>query len=261
MRIGYMDYANVYPIFHRLLEKGGLEFKKGFPADLNNALRSGEIDVSPSSSVEFCRNPDNYKIIDGISVASVGSVKSVCLFTNFRPADISGKKIYFTKESNTSTVLCRIILEKFYNVRPVYVSSGESKDGKLLIGDKALVQYYHNDKYKYIVDLGEEWYKATGLPFVFALWLANASICEDPAFPVFRRDLLKIAEESPKIRSSLAGRYNDKGLSSAHMEDYWQVIDYSFSADYKKGLSLFYKYAFEIRETPNSNIDFEKSLV
>ena len=34
LKIGFMDYANVYPIFHYLLQDNNLEFIKGFPADL-----------------------------------------------------------------------------------------------------------------------------------------------------------------------------------------------------------------------------------
>ena len=41
LKIGFMDYANVYPIFHYLLQDNNLEFIKGFPADLNKLMRNG----------------------------------------------------------------------------------------------------------------------------------------------------------------------------------------------------------------------------
>lgn len=261
LKIGFMDYANVYPIFHFLLNDKNLEFKKGFPADLNKALREGEIDVSPSSSVEFCRNPDKYKIVDGISISSIGAVKSVCLFSKFRPELLDGRKVYFTKESNTSTVLTRIILENYYKIKPIYTNELEGADAELLIGDKALIAYYHNVGYEFIIDLGVEWYKFTKLPFVFALWLVNKKATSDVNFNEFCANLLKIAKESPQNRHSLLARYVERGLSPEQMEDYWQVIDYSLTDKHKEGLALFYKYAYELGETKFSNINIKNSLI
>lgn len=261
LKIGYMDYANVYPIFHFLLQDENLSFKKGFPADLNKALRQGEIHVSPSSCIEFCRHPDKYKIIDNISVASEGPVKSVCLFSDFAPDKLGGKKIVFTKESNTSTVLCRVILEKFYNVTPVYTENRAEASAELLIGDKALIEYYANSRSGQIVDLGAEWYKFTGLPFVFALWLAGVEAVGDEYFSHFRSELLRIAAESPYKRHAFLDRYVEKGLTPAQMDDYWQVIDYSLSEKYKEGLALFYKYVYELGETAHKDIDIKSSLV
>lgn len=261
LKIGFMDYANVYPIFHFLLNNSGLEFKKGFPSDLNKALRDGEIDISPSSSIEFCRRPDKYKIVDGISISSIGAVKSVCLFSNCKPELLGGKKVYFTKESNTSTVLSRIILEKFYKVNPIYVNERAGADAELLIGDSALTAYYHNVNYKFIIDLGVEWYRFTQLPFVFALWLVNKKVVGAENFKEFCVNLLKIAKSSPQNRQPLLERYVEKGLSPAQMEDYWQVINYSLADKHKEGLELFYKYAYELGETEFRDVAIKNSLI
>ena len=163
-KIGYMEYANVYPIFYYLLKNKNLSFFKSYPAELNKAMREGRIDLSPSSSIEYAKNSSLYKVISGISVSSVGAVKSVNVFSNIPLEKMGGKKIYFTKESNTSTVLTRIIFEEFYKIPVEYTNSLEEAHAELLIGDKALYSYYNTD-YKYIFDLGQEWYKFTGLPF------------------------------------------------------------------------------------------------
>ena len=45
--------------------------------------------------------------------------------------------------------------------------------GALIIGDPAIeFRRRHGDRYRYF-DLGEEWQRATGLPFVFAAWLVR----------------------------------------------------------------------------------------
>ena len=261
LKIGYMDYANVYPIFHYLLNDKNLEFKKGFPADLNTALRQGEIDISPASSVEFCKNPTKYKIIDGISISAQGTVKSVCLFSHFKPEEMCGKKIFFTSESNTSSVLCRIVLETFYKVKPKYCQNIEEAEAELLIGDKALSAYYNNTKYPYIIDLGFEWNKFTNLPFVFALWLVNKQSIENPYFSDFCRNLLKIAEESPVNNATFLNRYIEKGLTTENMEDYWKLIDYSFTSKHLEALELFYRCTYYLEETDYTNLAIESSLI
>ena len=141
-----MDYANVYPIFYYLLQDKNLEFIKGFPADLNKLMRSGEVDISPVSSIEFARNHNQYVVHKNVCVSSIGAVKSVNIYSNYKAEDLDGKKIYFTKESNTSTVLCRIVLEKFYNIKPIYIDDESEADAKLLIGDKI-----NPDQTKFIV--------------------------------------------------------------------------------------------------------------
>lgn len=254
LRIGYMDYANVYPIFHYLLQDKNLAFLKGFPSELNKAMREGDIDISPSSSIEFARNHNLYKAVSNVCVSSAGAVKSVNIFSSFNIGDLDGKKIYWTKESNTSTVLCRIILEMFYNIKPVYTNNSDESEARLLIGDKALYEYYNSRDN--VIDLGEEWYKFTGLPFVFALWIINRGALEHEYFDVFLENLYKYASLFPKDLAALAPRYIERGYTLEQLDDYWKTIVYPVSDNHKRGLSLFYKYAFELGETGDNGADF-----
>ncbi len=254
LKIGFMDYANVYPIFYYLLQDKNLQFIKGYPADLNKLLRAGDIDMSPVSSIEFARNPDNYMVDKNICVSSIGKVKSVNIFSDYPASDLGGKKIYFTKESNTSTVLCKIILEKFYNVPPVYIDNEAEADAKLLIGDKALFSYYNN-KSKYIIDLGEEWYKFTKLPFVFALWTINKNAINHSYFPTLKDNIKKYADNFKKDIDTISVKYLEK-YSESQIKDYWETIKYEITDNHKKGLSLFYNLAYEIGETSYKATDY-----
>lgn len=255
LKIGFMDYANVYPIFHYLLQDKNLEFVKGFPADLNKLMRNGEIDLSPVSSIEFARMHNLYVVHNKVCVSSIGAVKSVNIYSRYKAEDLDGKKIYFTKESNTSTVLCRIVLEKFYNVKPVYVDDESNADAKLLIGDKALFAYYNSDS-KYIIDLGEEWYKFTKLPFVFALWTINKKAVNDEYFNTLKDNITHYASLFPKDISVLSPKYLEMGYTLEQLADYWDTIKYDITDEHKKGLSLFYKLAYEIGETEDNGADY-----
>lgn len=255
LKIGFMDYANVYPIFYYLLQDKNLEFIKGFPADLNKLMRSGEVDISPVSSIEFARNHNKYVVHKNVCVSSIGAVKSVNIYSNYKAEDLDGKKIYFTKESNTSTVLCRIVLEKFYNIKPIYIDDETEADAKLLIGDKALFAYYNSDS-KYIIDLGSQWYNFTKLPFVFALWTINKSALNDSYFNTLKDNITKYASLFPKDISLLSPKYLEKGYTLDQLADYWDTIKYEITDEHRKGLNLFYNLAYEIRETKDNGADY-----
>ena len=75
LRIGKISYVNMYPIFHALegeFRNPSYEFVEGYPSELNRMLRDGELDVSPSSSIEYLRHKDMYTYLDGHSVSSRG---------------------------------------------------------------------------------------------------------------------------------------------------------------------------------------------
>lgn len=255
IKIGFMDYANVYPIFYYLLQDKNVEFVKGYPAILNKAMRLGEIDISPTSSIEFARNHNLYKVHSSVCVSSIGAVKSVNLYSNYKVNELNGKKVYFTKESNTSTVLCRIVLEQFYNIKPVYVNDENNSDASLLIGDKALFEYYNTTK-PYVIDLGLEWYSFTKLPFVFALWIINNNAVKKDYFETLYNNITKYAALFPKDISSLAPKYLSLGYSLEQLEDYWNTIVYEISPEHIKGLSLFYNLAYELGESSSNGADF-----
>lgn len=248
-KIGYMEYANVYPIFYYLLKNKNLSFFKSYPAELNKAMREGRIDLSPSSSIEYAKNSSLYKVISGISVSSVGAVKSVNVFSDIPLEKMGGKKIYFTKESNTSTVLTRIIFEEFYKIPVEYTNSLEEAHAELLIGDKALYSYYNTD-YKYIFDLGQEWYKFTGLPFVFALWIVGKNAWQKDEFRLLADELRHYASISCKNYSHLTENYIELGYTAEQMSDYWNTIDYNLTDKHIEGLKLFYDYAHRLGEAP-----------
>ncbi len=84
--------------------------------------------------------------------------------------------------SRTSQVLARIWLDERHGVRPAQVeelplgvSALESTaDAVLVIGDRAM--RVPHESFHDVVDLGEAWHALTGLPFVFALWVARAGV-------------------------------------------------------------------------------------
>ncbi len=269
LKIGKIPYANLFPIFYVLERKcdcTSYEFIEGVPSVLNKMLRAGEIDISPSSSIEYLKNPSLYQIIEGHSVSSRGNIGSIFLFSKKNIEKLNNSVVHVSFQSETSVALLDIILKKFYGVQcKLQVSQAPENSGAdafLLIGDDALKykargnrQEATGDKHQnpiacslspiayrlLVYDLGGLWYERTGLPFVFALWIARKDLYEkNDLLKKFINDLNEAKEFALKNLSEIAKYSPLKDfMSEDEIVSYWSKIDYGFGEENKKGLELF----------------------
>lgn len=291
LRIGRINYANMFPIFYMLEHESdcsAYSFIEGVPSELNRLLREGKIDISPSSSIEYLRHKDMYTILDGHSISSFGPIGSILLFSTRPLETLGGSTVLVSSQSETSVVLLDIILKKSYGAvcrlkasdapLPQALASGHAY---LLIGDNAMIENKKlaargcqmpvaetsinrlqqiNEKYYrqrplisglYVYDLGDIWFKMTGLPFVFALWVARKDCCA--AHPTlierFKIDLANSKAFALNNLELLAQRMPFQAiLSIEEIIAYWRNISYDLNEEHKKGLELFKRYAEELYE-------------
>lgn len=261
LRIGKINYANLFPIFYTLEKSAdcsAYEFIEGVPSVVNKLLREGKIDISPSSSIEYLRHKDKYVIFEGHSISSLGPVGSILLFSRRTMETLDGLTILTSSQSETSVALLNIILKRFFGFTCPLKSSGEplsqaleSHSAYLLIGDDALREALRWPKL-YIYDLGDLWYKQTGLPFVFALWIARKGFCTNEPLLCerFKKDLDAAKTQALKNLKTIAGESSLLTvLSEDEIVSYWQAISYDLIDKHKKGLELFWKYAEELKLT------------
>ncbi len=258
LKIGRIHYANLYPIFYNLqrADRSSYEFIEGVPSVLNRMLREGEIDISPSSSIEYLRYGERYAILEGHSISSAGPIGSILLFSRRPIETLDGLVVLTSSQSETSVALLDIILKKFYDLECPLKSTAEpfseaikSHTAYLLIGDDALKEALKWPKL-HIYDLGDIWYKETGLPFVFALWTVRKDCCENnPALlEQFRKDLNTAKTKALKELRIIAREFPLRALlSEDDLVSYWTGISYDLSDEHKRGLELFRKYAEELK--------------
>lgn len=258
LTIGHIEYSNCTPIFTALqnnLDCTGYRFVRGVPAHLNRLLAAGEIDVCPSSSIEYGKYPDRYLILPDLSISAVGPVKSVLLFSRVPLERLDGATIGMTTESDTSVNLLRIILATFQGFTNSFERTGlplaealRSYPALLLIGDQALKGALEGGNH-HVYDLGELWHRATGLPFVFALWLVRRQAVERNPREVARlaADFVRakrIAYDSyPAIAAQAPER---EWIDSSVLVDYWRTISYDLTPAHLEGVRLFYSRAAEL---------------
>jgi chorismate dehydratase len=172
VRVGCVKYLNARPLIRGW--RGKVEFDH--PSDLCQQLAKGQLDVALVSSFEFLRNPI-YRIVDDVSISSDGPVYSVVVAYRGAFSDI--EEIELDPASKTAVNLLRCLLAEL-GLTP-RLSGGTSEGAglpraRLIIGDQAIsFRQNHAGEFQFW-DLGEQWKKLTGLPFVYALWLIRPDV-------------------------------------------------------------------------------------
>jgi chorismate dehydratase len=179
MRIGAVNYLNSKPLvwgLEQLAHESQVRFD--LPSRLADSLAAGRLDVALIPTVEFFRSP-SYAIVSDACVACDGPVLSVKLHFRVPPSRV--RSVALDDGSRTSAALTQILLAELYGVsprcEPLPIGSGLEAtvaDAVLLIGDRAVRPAAGT--FREVWDLGEVWRKWTGLPFVFAMWIARPGI-------------------------------------------------------------------------------------
>ena len=182
IRIGAVGYLNARPLYYRLGEFAtGAVLELDLPSRLADRLALGALDVALIPSVEYLRGADRgYRIIPGFAIASRGPVRSVKLYSRVPFDQI--ERLALDEGSRTSQALARVWLAEAHGVRPSIVEplpmgvpvQESTADAVLLIGDRAMRD--PDESFHAVVDLADAWRTLTGLPFVFALWVARAGV-------------------------------------------------------------------------------------
>src|SRR5205823_5914425 len=100
-----------------------------------------------------------------------------------------------------------------------YVSVERTADALLLIGDSALKARHGVPGKTYIYDLGEVWQQWTGLPTVFALWIARKDLPGGEQRALAAAIARGLDKGLPALREAQSGRA-DLGMSGAEVRTY-----------------------------------------
>jgi chorismate dehydratase len=224
----------------------------GVPADLNARLAAGELDLSPSSSFEYALHWRDYLLLPGHSISSRGAAHSVLLFSRLPLEDVAGETVALTGESATSVNLCKVLLKEFCSANQVNCRVSDlpaeeliaKGDSVLLIGDRALRAARTLQAGVKVFDLGELWYRFTGLPFVFALWIVRRrAFVEHPqAIREFRGQLDRASSLAFNDLAGMAAAVAAGApLTADELITYWRdSMSYDLTAEHLAGLRLFF---------------------
>ncbi len=257
LKLGHIVYSNTFPPHAGIVTKNVMfpfELVEGIPTELNRLLNAGEIDVSPSSSIEYAMHPGRYVLLPNLSISARNRVRSIILQSRVPIEDLDGKTVALTNASATSVLLLRIVLERQRNLRPRYVRFEQGRedpfthaDAALFIGDVALRLSLSPGRPSHLYDLGALWHEFTGLPSVFALWQVNyREEIENDLAALY--DILMLSKDYGLSHiAELAGIHAERfGIPESLLIEYWKSINYDFGEDERKGLLAYYGYAAEL---------------
>jgi len=250
VKLGYIDYLNCYPFYHHMFRKEPLEntvVVPRYPGELNLLMKDGQLDMSPISAGAYPEMQDSVILLPDFCLSSIGYVRSVVLQSKLPIEDLSGKRIGLTSASKTSMVLLKILLEKYYHLKPDYIPCTpnpdmESLDAALVIGNEAMVET--DRPLPYIYDLGDLWLRKTGYPVVFALIAVQKKTAAEY--------IDKVIEVSESFRLSLNDLRDNRldvvkyaGEKYPHItydiDHYYNLLKFDFTDDLKYALEFYFK--------------------
>lgn len=258
LTLGIIDYLNTQPLDHGISEYlPDVRMQRGVPTAINAALLAGEVDIAPISAYEWACHADELLVVPDLSIATIGAVNSVNLFAwAADPRQLDGHSIGLTTHSATSVQLLRVLCEQHYHVHPEWQPMPPDLDtmltataGALMIGDKALVEatlrrHIGSRGLPYFFDLGDEWLKLSGLPFVFAVWVVR----RDRAAAVRQAGIVPALQAAKQLNlqhiDELAQRYAPRlGVPAGVCAKYLRDLRYDLTHTDLDGLFMFLRYA------------------
>ena len=262
-RVGAVGYLNAKPLYYRLCDFApDLDLILDVPSRLADMLACGELDVALIPSIEYLRGAHlGYTILPGFAIAAWGPVRSVRLLSRVPFGEI--ERLALDEGSRTSQALVQVWLEARHGVRPprleplpLGVPALESTaDAVLVIGDRAMTEPVSS--FAHVVDLAEAWRELTGLPFVFALWVARQGVDLGDlpkALSQSRAEGLRHADELARIHGPRLG------LEVATCYDYLtRVLSYELGERELAGLRQFATMAARLNLAPEGvNLVFHR---
>jgi chorismate dehydratase len=275
-RIGRIPYVNCYPVYGAI-DRGAVALEgtivTGVPSELNRMMAADELDVSVVSAVEYARSPERYLLLPDLAISCDGPVQSVVLCSKLPASELTGRTVIVSRSSMTSVALLELLFASVWNAHPDF-RAGEAEvsdlaalqrephDARLVIGDAALLltgdgpAATHRSPYPHVYDLGTEWKRWTGLPFVFAVWVARRAV---PVAESLHAHASLIAARDwglahlDELAADAAVR---TGASEARCRAYLSGLDYGLSYPHLAGLTEFFRRLVELGRVPNGTLTF-----
>ena len=274
MRVGRIPYINCYPVYgaiDRTLVALDAQLVDGIPSALNSAMSLGALDVSVISAVEYARDAARYLLLPDLAISCDGPVRSVMLFAR-RPAEsLAGGRVLVSRSSMTSVELLRLMFQQVWRASPAFIPAdaeisdlkrGGTKphDARLIIGDAALLLTSGASAlagdYPYVYDLGEVWKEWTGLPFVFAVWVAQRSTPVAGALAVHAQ-LIESRNWGLMHLDELSRQASEAtGVSVPAALQYLSGLDYGLRYEHLAGLTTFFGKLAASGRVPNGSLAF-----
>lgn len=234
-----MSYLNTKPLLHGIRHHSvmnDIELVEDYPARIAQLLLDDKVDIGLIPVAATTRLPE-WHLVGDSCIGCDGAVASVGIFSEVPIENV--ETVLLDYQSRTSVNLARILLKEYWKKEVELVdASGEDYRSQIrgttagvVIGDRALEQRLRST---YIYDLGEAWKEFTGLPFVFAAWIANKQLPND--FQV------QFNEANKEGLQHIQEVVTANPFTAFDLQEYYtKCIRYQMNKEMQDGMSLFLK--------------------
>lgn len=240
IRISAVSYTNTKPFLYGIQHTGiinKIDLSIDMPSDCAQKLIDDQVDIG-LIPVAAILNLPQWEIVSDYCIGAVGAVNSVFIFSNCEIHNIT--RLQLDPESRSSNNLALVLLKNYWKVSPEqiigaadYSHSTDSTTAFVQIGDRT---FGKKNNYPFVYDLAEEWQKFTGLPFLFAAWVANKKISQD-FMDEFNQSLKYGLDHRNELFLELPER------ADFDLRDYlMHKIDFDVTEGKKEALHLFLDY-------------------
>jgi chorismate dehydratase len=176
LRVGSVSFLNAKPLIYGIDSSSGVELSLEVPSRLLDGMRSGRYDVALLPVIDYQRM-EGLRLLTAGGIGSDGTTLTVRIFSPVPLEQV--RTLACDTDSHTSVALARVIFAESYGAVPEFVPLSHDRatgptTARLLIGDKVVSE--EPQGFPHQLDLGEAWKKLTGLPFLFAAWMAREGV-------------------------------------------------------------------------------------
>jgi chorismate dehydratase len=271
MKIGRIGYINCAPVYGAI-DRGivplpqGCELVTGTPAELNDLLVAGELETSVISAIEYARHAKELLLLPELAISCDGPVRSVALFAKRPVTELGSRTVLLSASSRTSVTLLELLCRHVWQIAPKFAAArAEAPDlaslaalpheAVLVIGDAALTLAAAGT-YRHRYDLGDEWKRWTGLPFVFAVWAARRSAASASISLAHEALLASRAWGLAHLDDLAAAASRATGVPATACLEYLSGLDYAFTYKHLAGLTDFFRRLAADGIVPDGSLQF-----
>jgi len=248
--VAAVRFLNARPLIDGLEDEPQIKLVSHVPSRLLETLINGESDVALCPVIDFQLSPMELCVVPVGAIGSDGHTLTVRVFSRVPMERVT--HVHTDGDSHTSVALLRVVFDELYGRYPE-ISTLESTDVNgvadapetvLLIGDKVVQNEPDRSRYAHQLDLGDAWKQTTGLPFVFACWMARVG-CDLGAVPeiLARRRELNRHRLAEIVAAHAAGSGWPEDLAAEYLGD---ILRYELGSRELESIELFWSRCHDL---------------
>lgn len=258
LRIGEYASLGTRPYFftlQQLLKEPNWVFLQGTPAEVEQGLDRGELDVALASPLALAGSPLDYLVLPDLGYASRRHIRDVLLFSDMLLDDMDEMALSLPEGATVANALIRLVLGRYLQYQNQFQIGWSSAEGYLLAGDPALRERILA-RYAYVYDLGDLWKHYTQKAMIYYLWVVKKEALRKKRLELSR--FAKVLKKALEVSRADWDRFalllpGYEWIKRNMITSVWTQIDYDLTPAHFEGLAKFYEDCAEfglIEEVP-----------